>query len=82
MKAAGFPPGGINNINGLRDPTGRAIAEHTKIRKIAFTGSVSTGRLIMKMAADSNLKDVSLELGGKSPAIVFDDADLGHAVKA
>lgn len=82
IKEAGFPPGVINIVNGFGDITGRAIGEHMKIRKIAFTGSVATGRKILKMAADSNLKDVTLELGGKSPAIVFEDADLEHAITA
>lgn len=53
-----------------------------KIRKIAFTGSVETGKKIMQMAAASNLKNVTLELGGKSPAVVFADANLDEAVKA
>jgi aldehyde dehydrogenase (NAD+) len=53
-----------------------------KIRKIAFTGSVATGKKIMQMAAGSNLKNVTLELGGKSPAIIFADADLEKAVHA
>lgn len=52
-----------------------------KIRKISFTGSTRTGQLIMKMAAESNLKKVALELGGKSPNIIFDDAELAQAVK-
>lgn len=62
--------------------TGRLLAEHMKIRKIAFTGSVETGKKIMQMAAASNLKNVTLELGGKSPAVVFADANLDEAVKA
>lgn len=82
IKEAGFPPGVINIVNGFGGTTGRAIAEHMKIRKVAFTGSVATGRKILKMAADSNLKDFTLELGGKSPAIVFEDADIEHAVRA
>lgn len=82
IKEAGFPPGVINIVNGFGDTTGRAIAEHMKIRKIAFTGSVPTGRRILKMSAESNLKDVTLELGGKSPAIVFEDADLEHVIKS
>lgn len=53
-----------------------------KIRKIAFTGSVPTGKKIMQMAAASNLKNVTLELGGKSPAIIFADADMNMAAKA
>ena len=82
IKEAGFPPGVINILSGLGNETGKAIAEHMRVRKIAFTGSLRTGRLILKMAADSNLKNVTLELGGKSPAIVFEDADLNAAVAA
>ncbi|KAG0650381.1 Aldehyde dehydrogenase [Hyphodiscus hymeniophilus] len=82
IREAGFPPGVINVVNGFGAPTGQAIAEHMKVRKIAFTGSVSTGRKIMRMAADSNLKNVTLELGGKSPAIIFEDADIGQAARA
>ena len=81
IKEAEFPPGVVNVLNGFGSPTGAAMALHMKIRKISFTGSVATGRKIMKMAADSNLKNVSLELGGKSPAIVFEDADIAEAVR-
>lgn len=81
IKEAGFPPGVVNVLNGFGDTTGSAIAQHMKIRKISFTGSVATGRKILKMAADSNLKNVSLELGGKSAAIVFDDADIEVAAR-
>jgi len=78
---AGFPPGVLNVVSGFGDPTGSAICLHNKIRKISFTGSVATGRKILKMSAESNLKNVSLELGGKSAAVVFDDANLEDAVK-
>ncbi|KAH8925282.1 aldehyde dehydrogenase [Atractiella rhizophila] len=78
-KEAGFPDGLINVVSGAGD-TGKILAEHMEIRKIAFTGSTRTGRLIQKAAADSNLKNVTLELGGKSPTIVFEDADLEKAV--
>jgi len=81
IKEAGFPPGVVNIVSGYGNPTGSAISLHMKIRKISFTGSVATGRLILKMAADSNLKNVSLELGGKSPAVIFDDANLQDAVR-
>lgn len=57
------------------------MAEHPEIRKISFTGSTVTGRRIQEAAAKSNLKAVTLELGGKSPNIIFDDADLDQAVK-
>ena len=80
-KEAGFPPGVLNVVSGFGDPTGSALGLHMKVRKISFTGSVATGRKILKMAADSNLKNVSLELGGKSPAIIFEDADLEAAAK-
>ena len=81
IKEAGFPPGVVNVLSGFGSPTGAALALHMQIRKVSFTGSVSTGRKIMKMAADSNLKNVSLELGGKSPALVFDDADIAEAAR-
>ncbi|KAF8847669.1 aldehyde dehydrogenase [Acephala macrosclerotiorum] len=82
IKQAGFPPGLINIVSGYGHITGKVLAEHMKIRKIAFTGSVPTGKKIMQMAAASNLKNVTLELGGKSPAIIFADADLDMAAKA
>jgi aldehyde dehydrogenase (NAD+) len=81
IREAGFPPGVVNVVSGFGQPTGSSLALHMKIRKISFTGSVMTGRKIMKMAADSNLKSVSLELGGKSPALIFEDADLEAAAK-
>lgn len=74
-KEAGFPSGVINVVNGFGPTVGHAIVSHLDIRKVAFTGSTDVGRLIMKTAADSNLKKVSLELGGKSPLVVFDDVD-------
>lgn len=60
---------------------GMAIASHPEIRKLGFTGSTAVGHLIMKSAADSNLKKVSLELGGKSPLIIFSDCDLDRSVR-
>jgi aldehyde dehydrogenase (NAD+) len=81
IREAGFPPGVVNVVSGFGDPTGSALGLHMKVRKISFTGSVATGRKILKMAADSNLKNVSLELGGKSPAIIFEDADLEAAAR-
>lgn len=77
---AGLPPGVINIISGLGSVTGKALAEHLDVDKIAFTGSTATGRAIMKAAA-SNLKNITLECGGKNPCIVFDDADFEQAVK-
>lgn len=79
-KEAGFPPGVLNILSGFGRPCGEAIASHMRIRKIGFTGSARTGRAIKAAAAKSNLKRVSLELGGKSPLIVFPDADLAKAV--
>jgi phenylacetaldehyde dehydrogenase len=75
---AGIPPGVLNIVTGYGDPVGAAIASHPDIDKVAFTGSTETGRLIARMAT-SNLKRVSLELGGKSPVIIFPDADLDAA---
>ncbi|KAI1625152.1 aldehyde dehydrogenase [Exophiala viscosa] len=79
---AGFPPGVLNILPGHGRVTGAAIASHMRIRKLAFTGSTRTGRIIKKLAAESNLKDVTLELGGKSPLVVFPDADLEETVAA
>lgn len=80
IKEAGFPKGVINVISGFGKTAGAAIASHMKIDKVAFTGSTIVGRTILKAAANSNLKKVTLELGGKSPNIVFEDADLEQAV--
>ncbi|KAH7231230.1 aldehyde dehydrogenase [Fusarium redolens] len=78
----GLPKGVLNILNGFGRPCGEAIAKHMDIRRISFTGSVATGRAIYKASAESNLKDVSLELGGKSPLLVFDDASLEKTVMA
>ncbi len=78
---AGFPPGVINVVAGYGEIAGRAIAEHMGIDKVAFTGSTLTGRKVMEASARSNLKNVTLELGGKSPNIIFNDADLEQAVE-
>lgn len=75
IKEAGFPPGVINIVNGYGATAGQAISEHPVIRKVSFTGSTLTGRKIMEAAAKSNLKPVTLELGGKSPSVIFEDAD-------
>ncbi|KAI0962715.1 hypothetical protein AcW1_000010 [Taiwanofungus camphoratus] len=80
ISEAGFPPGVVNIINGYGSTVGQAITEHMDIEKVAFTGSTLVGRKIMETAAKSNLKNVTLELGGKSPNIIFDDADLDQAV--
>jgi aldehyde dehydrogenase (NAD+) len=74
-KEAGFPNGVINVIPGFGPTAGAAISSHMKIRKVAFTGSSEVGKLIMTAAAQSNLKKISLELGGKSPLVIFDDVD-------
>ncbi|KAH8824522.1 aldehyde dehydrogenase domain-containing protein [Flagelloscypha sp. PMI_526] len=79
---AGFSPGLIQVLPGYGPSAGAALARHVKIRKISFTGSVATGRLIQEMAAKSNLKNVSLELGGKSPNIIFQDVDIPSAASA
>lgn len=80
VKEAGFPPGVFNVLSGFGRTAGAAIASHMDIDKVAFTGSTVVGRTIMKAAADSNLKKVTLELGGKSPNIVFNDADIEQAI--
>lgn len=80
VKEAGFPPGVVNLLNGLGLDAGAAIASHPNIDKIAFTGSTTTAKTIMK-AASVNLKSITLETGGKSPLIVFEDADLEQAAK-
>ena len=80
VKEAGFPPGVINIISGFGKTAGAAISAHMDIDKVAFTGSTVVGRQIMKAAASSNLKKVTLELGGKSPNIVFDDANIDNAI--
>ena len=76
----GFPPGVLNVITGSGATVGQAIVEHPGIDKIAFTGDTTTGKGIMRSAADT-LKHITLELGGKSPNIVFADADLDAAVR-
>ncbi|XP_063226285.1 aldehyde dehydrogenase 1A1-like isoform X2 [Bacillus rossius redtenbacheri] len=79
-KEAGFPAGVVNVVPGYGPTAGAAIANHPQINKVAFTGSTEVGRIIAEAAAKSNLKRVSLELGGKSPLVVFSDADLDLAV--
>ncbi|CAJ2501296.1 Uu.00g041490.m01.CDS01 [Anthostomella pinea] len=81
LNEAGFPPGVVNVVHGHGAVAGGAISSHMGIRALSFTGSLRTGRLIQKSAADSNLKHLIFELGGKSPAIIFDDADLGRAAR-
>lgn len=79
MQEAGLPPGVINVVPGQGAVAGARLASHPGVDKIAFTGSTATGRAVVKMAADS-MKRVGVELGGKSPDIVFADADLDAAV--
>ncbi len=78
---AGIPDGVINIIPGFGETAGAAIAEHNDVDKVAFTGSTEVGKLIMQAAARTNLKRVTLELGGKSPNIIFADSDLDQAVE-
>ena len=78
---AGFPPGVINVVPGFGPTAGAAIAAHMDVDKVAFTGSTVVGKQIMKTAAETNLKRVTLELGGKSPNIIFADADVETAAK-
>ena len=77
----GFPDGVINVVPGYGPTAGAALSGHMDVDKIAFTGETGTGKIVMTAAAQSNLKRVSLELGGKSPNIVFADADLDAAVE-
>ncbi|XP_057507287.1 aldehyde dehydrogenase family 2 member C4-like [Actinidia eriantha] len=78
-KQAGVPDGVLNVINGFGPTAGAAICSHMDVDTVSFTGSTEVGRLVMQAAAMSNLKPVSLELGGKSPLIIFDDADVDKA---
>jgi phenylacetaldehyde dehydrogenase len=79
IQEAGVPDGVVNIVTGYGETAGAALAEHPDVDKVAFTGSTEVGKLIVKASA-GNLKRVSLELGGKSPAIVFPDADLDLAI--
>lgn len=79
FEQAGFPAGVLNIVTGYGPEAGAALAAHPDVNKIAFTGSTATGRAILD-AAKGNLKKVSLELGGKSPSVIFDDADLEAAI--
>jgi phenylacetaldehyde dehydrogenase len=79
IQEAGIPDGVVNIVTGYGETAGAALAAHDDVDKIAFTGSTEVGKLIVK-AATGNLKKVSLELGGKSPNIVFDDADIDNTI--
>ncbi|CAN6903590.1 unnamed protein product [Brassica oleracea] len=78
---AGLPPGVLNIVSGFGATAGASLASHMDVDKLAFTGSTDTGKVILGLAANSNLKPVTLELGGKSPFIVFEDADIDKAVE-
>jgi len=80
IQEAGFPEGVVNIITGFGDETGAPMSAHPDIDKVAFTGSTEVGRLIVQAAGASNLKKLTLELGGKSPNIIFPDADLKAAI--
>ncbi|WP_134699515.1 aldehyde dehydrogenase [Ammoniphilus sp. YIM 78166] len=79
VQEAGFPPGVVNVVTGFGHTAGAALSTHPLVRKIAFTGSTETGRRIVRSSAE-HFSKVSLELGGKSPNIIFDDADMSNAV--
>jgi len=81
IQEAGYPTGVVNILPGYGPTAGAAIANHMDIDKVAFTGSAEVGRLILQAAGKSNLKRVSLELGGKSPNIVFADAEMEQAIE-
>jgi len=78
IEQAGFPPGVVNVVTGQSRDTGAALAAHPGVDKVAFTGSTATGRAVARAAAE-NINKVTLELGGKSPQVVFADADLAAA---
>jgi acyl-CoA reductase-like NAD-dependent aldehyde dehydrogenase len=81
-REAGLPEGVLNVVTGYGQTTGEALALHGDVDKISFTGSIGTARKLLQNSAVSNLKRLSLELGGKSPNIIFPDADIEAAVKA
>ncbi|XP_014672764.1 PREDICTED: retinal dehydrogenase 1-like isoform X2 [Priapulus caudatus] len=80
VKEAGFPEGVLNVVPGYGRSAGAALSEHMKVDKITFTGSTGVGRMIQSASGNTNLKKVALELGGKTPMIIFADADLDHTV--
>ena len=79
---AGIPEGVVNVVTGYGPTTGEAIGRHMDVDKISFTGSIRTARALLKASAESNLKRLSLELGGKSPNIIFPDCDMEAALKS
>ncbi|XP_044714412.1 aldehyde dehydrogenase family domain-containing protein [Hirsutella rhossiliensis] len=80
IREAGFPPGVVNIVCGLGQVAGQALADHMLVRKISFTGSTAVGRRILESSARTNLKKVTVELGGKGPSIVFADASWENAL--
>ncbi|KAF8005969.1 hypothetical protein BT93_K0296 [Corymbia citriodora subsp. variegata] len=82
LHEAGLPPGVLNVVSGYGPTAGAALASHMNVDKLSFTGSTNTGKIILELAARSNLKPVTLELGGKSPFIICEDADIDEAVEA
>ncbi|GAB2240732.1 hypothetical protein Droror1_Dr00021250 [Drosera rotundifolia] len=81
LHEAGLPPGVLNVVSGFGQTAGAALASHMDVDKLAFTGSTQTGKVVLELAAKSNLKPVTLELGGKSPFIVCEDAHIDKAVE-
>ncbi|KAL0881047.1 hypothetical protein ABMA27_002182 [Loxostege sticticalis] len=81
IKEVGFPPGVVNIVPGYGPTAGAALTHHPDVDKVAFTGSTEVGRLVLGAASAVNLKRVTLELGGKSPLVVFDDADVEKAAQ-
>ncbi|KAK6931077.1 Aldehyde dehydrogenase domain, partial [Dillenia turbinata] len=81
LHEAGLPAGVLNVVSGFGPTAGAALASHMDVDKIAFTGSTETGKIVLQLAARSNLKSVTLELGGKSPFIICEDADIDQAVE-
>ncbi len=82
IQEAGFPKGVINIITGDGDPTGIALVRHHRVHKISFTGSTKTGKFISQQNAHYSLKKLSLELGGKSPNVIFSDADIEKVIQS
>lgn len=80
MLEAGLPEGVVNIVNGVGETTGAPLTLHDQVDKIAFTGSTGVGKMILKQCAN-DLKRVTLELGGKSPNIIMEDANIEEAVK-
>lgn len=80
-KEAGLPAGVLNVLPGLGKVAGEALSRHPKVAKISFTGSTGIGRRILNSSSETNLKKVVLELGGKSPVVICEDADVDKAVE-